>query len=393
MINAVERAKELRKTLIRGNDVLVADFSGTLQGKDTSKVIELMPNVETGDYVFRTKVNVKALDPVASEVYKQEFFDIRGKTDSEIETFVKSQEFDFPLWFKHHPSFSYQGIRNFDLPFISQVAGCNFHDGTIAGGCTYCFVDNESNDGLPGKGKSYLSPDGLVDSFIEAKKKISAAYEEKGYPLDLKVIRTSGGEPTIALDWVLNVWREVGARGLDFVGQLDSNLSTGTLVDEFERQGIYEPHILEKLGEYPVKVLTAIKGTDSENICDNVQAKTNVDKQLYSMKRFLRAGFDIYPQMYNPNPKTLRSYLESLDSEIENASLRVHIGPLKPYRPTTNRLDARECCGGIGSKTQIAIWDSNYKVGCEILEAYLQERHGVAYKEVTRSDVELKIKA
>ena len=109
------------------------------------------------------------------------------------------------------------------------------------------------------------------------------------------------------------------------------------------------------------------------------------------MKKFLRAGFDIYPQMYNPYPATLESYLKRLDSEIENASLRVHIGPLKSYGPTKKRLEARACNGGNGSEVQTALWDAQYEVGCEILEGYLKKRHGVGYKEVTRSDVSLRV--
>ena len=61
------------------------DWIETLQGKDTTRVIDLMPNVVTGAYVFRTKVNIKQIDPIASKEYGKEFFDIRDKTDQEIE--------------------------------------------------------------------------------------------------------------------------------------------------------------------------------------------------------------------------------------------------------------------------------------------------------------------
>ena len=65
-IDAIQRALKLRQTLLRGDKLLVADFSETLQGKDTSRVIDLMPDVETGNYVFRAKVNVKDIDPIAA---------------------------------------------------------------------------------------------------------------------------------------------------------------------------------------------------------------------------------------------------------------------------------------------------------------------------------------
>ena len=37
-------------------------------------------------------------------------------------------------------------------------------------------------------------------------------------------------------------------------------------------------------------------------------------------------------------------------------------------------------------------WLMNYKRGEEVMDEYLRHRHGVGYKEVTRSDVPLKVK-
>lgn len=391
----IARAKELRQTLKRGDEVLVADFSNTLQGKDTSKVIDLMPNVATGEYVFRAKVNVKEIDPIASVEYGKQFFDIRKHSYSETEDFIKRQEFDFPLWFKHDITYTDKNVLDYNPPFILQVAGCNFHDGSKTGGCWYCFVDDVSNDGRIASGKTYLSVDDAVDSMVNAREKVNALYKQHGFDLNMRVLRVSGGEPTIVLDWVLALWREIGERNLDFVGQIDSNLSTGPLVDSFEKQGIFEANTLEKLAEYPIKVLTAIKGTDEENLQSNVQSKTSMETQKHSLKKFLAAGFDIYPQMYNPNPETLSAFLADMDSEIDNLSLRVHIGPLKLYGPNSQRLTSHANLLQIDPETHVkqktAEWDSNYKKGCEVIDKYLRERYGVGYKDSVRSDVELKL--
>jgi hypothetical protein len=381
----IKRARELRENIIQKDKLMVVDFSDTLQGKDTSKVIDTMPNIETGEYVFRAKINVKGIDKMASKTYGTEFFDVTKHTDNEIEGFIRKQEFDFPLWFKHQPDFKMKNVLDYNPPFILQVAGCNFHDGSAEGGCSYCFVDNKSNDGKPGQGKAFLTGTQTIDSMLSAREKIREAYREAGQDLEIKVLRTSGGEPTIALDWILDTWREVGDRGLDFVGQIDSNLSTGLLVDEFERTGVYEPHTLEKLAEYPIKILTAIKGVDPENVQENVQSYTSLEVQEHSIKKFLNAGFEIFPQMYNPNPETLKPYLEHMDGIIENFSGRINVGPLKAYGPTIARV------GEENIEAQKAEWDSNYKRGCEILNEHLQKNHGVGYKEVTRSDVPLKI--
>ncbi|MBT3405378.1 radical SAM protein [archaeon] len=394
-IDAIQRALKLRQTLLRGDKLLVADFSETLQGKDTSRVIDLMPDVETGNYVFRAKVNVKDIDPIAASKYGVDYFDVTKKDDSEIEDLIKRSEFDFPLWYKNDSGFEMRRVGDFNLPFILQVAGCNFHDGTKVGGCTYCFVDDVSNDGIPGEGKSFLSYKSAIESMLQAREKIHAAYQEHGLDLGIRTFRTSGGEPTIALDWILNAWREIDRRGLDFVGQLDSNLSTGPLVDQFENGGIYEQDILRKLGEYPIKVLTAFKGTDERNIQENVQAMTSLETQLYSLKKFIGAGFDIYPQLYNPNPMTLKSFLERVDSEVENLSLRIHIGPLKLYGPNSERLKCQADQLGVDPGKFIADkkseWDSNYSHGCEIIDGYLNDTYGVGYRDLVRSDVPLKI--
>lgn len=397
MIDPVKRALELRKTLKSEKDkVLVVDFSDTLQGKDTSRVIELMPSTETGKYVFRTKVNIKEIDPIASKVYNTSFFDVRDKTDEEIEAYIKQQEFDFPLWFKHTKGFKHSNVLDYNPPFILQVAGCNFNDGTPFGGCWYCFVDNKSNDGQKTKGKALLGLEDTIDSMLSAKEKISKEYQSQGFNLDMKVLRVSGGEPTVVLDWVLDLWRAVARRGLDLVGQIDSNLSTGRLVDSFEKAGIYEKNTLEKLAEHPVKVLTALKGVDMENLQSNIQATATLSEQKYSLKRFLEAGFDIYPQMYNPNPKTLESYLAQMDSFVENLSLRIHIGPLKIYGPTKERLELAAKKKNLNPEEYIRntkeLWEQNYKQSCEVMDSYLRKAHGVGYKELNRSDVPLKIR-
>jgi hypothetical protein len=392
----IKRALELRKTLISDNKVLVVDFSDTLQGKDTSKVVDLMPIVGTKYYPFRTKVNVKGIDPLASDIYSMDFFNVLEKSDNEIESYVKRQEFDFPLWFKHDGSFNMKDIQFYNLPFIMQVAGCNFHDGSSSGGCWYCFVDDISNDGKPGKGKVMLDIEDTISSMSYAREKVRKQYRDAGYDMDLKVLRTSGGEPTIVLDWVLKLWDSIDRMGMDYVGQLDSNLSTARVVDDFEKRGVFEPHTLEKLAGYPVKLLTALKGVDDDNIQDNVQSESILADQEYCLRRFVKAGFDIYPQMYNPNPENLRPYLERLDGTIENFSLRVHIGPLKIYGPTTHRLtlEAKRLVVEPESfvRQHKEMWDSNFQASNEVLDIYLQERYGVGYKEVTRSDVILKLK-
>jgi uncharacterized Fe-S cluster-containing radical SAM superfamily protein len=393
----IKRALELRKTLISDDEesILVADFTDTLQGKDTSKVLELMPNTSTGDYVFRAKINVKDIDPAAAEVYGKQFFDVEKASEAEVESHLRVQEFDFPLWFKHNPGFSMHRAMDYNAPFVFQVGGCNFHDGGPRDGCWYCFVDDPSNNGVIERGKSFLTADETIDSMLAAREKIRGFYKSLGKDVAMRVLRASGGEPIIVLDWILNLWRQAAKRGVDFVGQLDTNLSTGPVVDFFEKEGVFELHSLEKLAEHPVKALTALKGTDEANLQANVQSYTTMEAQKYSLKRIVSAGLDIYPQLYNPNPETLRTFLADFDKDIKNLSLRIHIGPLKLYGPNKARLVLEAQRLGVDSEKFVQEkkkeWDENYARGCEIMDNYLHERYGVRYKQVTRSDVRLKL--
>jgi uncharacterized Fe-S cluster-containing radical SAM superfamily protein len=391
----VSRAEELRRNLVIKEHLLAVDFSGTLQGKDTSKVIELMPNLRDGKLLYRTKINIKEIDPFASKEYGVEFFDTRTKTDAEIEEKVKSADFDFPLWFKHSKGFRMQDILDYNSPFIVQVAGCNFHDGTESGGCWYCFVDDISNDGLASKGKSYVSAQEVLESMVSAQSKLRRNYEQKNFTYNMKVLRISGGEPTIALDWILNLFREADGKRLGIVGQFDTNLSTGHVLENFKRRGIFDKRILEQLAEYPVKVLAAVKGTDDDNLQSNVQASATISSQKDSLIQLVKAGLDIYPQMYNPNPKTLDSFLAEMDKAVENFSLRAHIGPIKLYGPMVKRLGLEAKAKGIDAEkfidSKMAEWKSNYARACEILNNYLEERYKIGYKKTTRADVRLSV--
>jgi len=116
-----------------------------------------------------------------------------------------------------------------------------------------------------------------------------------------------------------------------------------------------------------------------------------MEQQEYSLKRILRAGFDIYPQLYNPNPATLEHFLGEMDKQIDSFSLRVHLGPLKVYGPTKKRLNLEAQRLGVNSEEFIASkkeeWGANYQRGCEVIDNYLQKTWGVGYKAITRSDI------
>jgi hypothetical protein len=402
-IDPIKRGLELRPSLVKGEgidkELLVVDFTNTLQGKDTSKIIDTMKNPK-GNYVFRVKCNEKSIDPLAVDIYGKDFFDVSKHSSGEIMNHMKMAEFDFAIWPSKMKGYAIKRVADYNLPIIIQAAGCDFHDGSETGGCWYCFVDDKSNDGIPGNGKTYMSVSDFVEGAKNARSIIRKAYKERAnFDINPKVIRVSGGEPTLALDYVLETWREIRRQGLDFIGQLDSNLSTGKIVNKFEEEGIYEDNILKKLAGFnkknPIKVLAAIKGISNKNFEDNVQSYTTLDDQMVSLVNFLEAGLDIYPQMYNPDPMVLPGYLKTMDGRIENFSKKIHIGPLKIYSPTEKRLTCEANRIGKDPKQFIAEkkaeWDYNYSEGCKILDSYLHETYGVGYREIPRPEVKLKL--
>ena len=390
-LDPVARARQLMRSLNRTRygkrQILVADFSDTLQGQDTSRVIDLMPN-RRGRFVFRVKYNTKSIDPLASQKYGTPFFDVTKMSDKEVRDHLKREEFDFTLWFKHTKGFKFQRAMDYNVPFIVQVGGCNFHDGSETGGCHFCFVDNKSNDGRSGPGKVWPSATDCVDSFLAAREKIRKIYQERtGYDLQLKVIRISGGEPTMVLPWIVDLLLEIDNRYLsnDIVLQIDTNLSTW---NELDLGALYD------LESWDAKFLAGMKGCDSANIAVNVQAAQTVSQQMLAFQGLVGCGLDVYPQMYNPNPHTLDVFCELADEFcVKNFSKRLHIGPLKLYGPNRRRLEleARNMeVEGYVDKT-VESWHYNYQAAVKVMDCYLRQRYHVGYKDLVRSDVKLSV--
>ena len=126
-----------------------------------------------------------------------------------------------------------------------------------------------------------------------------------------------------------------------------------------------------------------------------MQSDTTMEEQFNSIMSFLKARFDGYIQVYNGNPKTLWSFMNKMDGCVENFSLRSHMGPLKIYGPTKQRLTFEALRLGrvpeefIEEKRQE--WNNNYKANCEIMNNYLNHYFGIGYKDSVRSDVPLRI--
>jgi len=383
MIDPFVRGKVLRRKLIDGKNVLCVDFAGSLQAEDIEKRTDLIADADTGAFSYRAKINIKEIDDNERKKKGLSPFDF---SDYSNIMQALNNDFDFPLWFIRRAGEDISNIIKWNLPFLYQVKGCNFHDGSPGGGCRYCFVDNELNN--PDKqNSSYLSAQNVVNTFESARDK-----------LNLHHIRISGGEPTIVLDHILDVLKEMDKRGLSHEGvQFDCNLSTGRLIEHFIDKDVFEKHILEKIAEYDPKVLVAFKGTDDKNIQYNTQTKLTLDDQIYTLNLLSDAGLDCYPSLYNPNRFTLDYFAEKLLDTFEESILnKIHLYPLSVYGPTKKRLEHIAFNNQIDPEKYISIcrerWNHNYIVGVEEWSKIVKKRTGIKYKEIERPGIEIKVK-
>lgn len=358
------------------------NFENTIQKQDLTK--GYFKDEGTGTFPYRSKVNVKAFDPELRVTKGLPPFNFKDKQAVLDEMRV---EFDIPHWFLAKAGDSLENIQAYDMAQTYQVRGCNYTNGLDLGmggevsGCVPCYVENDSNSGNPAKGV-YLSIENIVDSFQKMQK-------ERG----TKVIRSTGGEPFVVPEHILALYRELENRGVKpILAQIDTNLSTGRLIEHLEKEGILEKNILGKIAEYDPKLLVAFKGTSDESIRQNIQAVCSVEEQTYSLKKIVEAGLDVYPYIYNPDPGTFEGFIGDLQKTFPNILPRIHIGLLKMYTPTKQRITLLAQRYNKDPVELIAyyenMWKSNYEGSCKIMEALCLKQEGVHYKEIPRVETE-----
>ncbi len=381
LVDPFKRGIFLRKKLAKEGKVLCVDFAGTLQEKDIHK--DLIKDVDVGRYVYRCKINIKDFDPEIRTEKGLPPFDFSDE-NAIFETIDADTNFDIPLWFLRKAGDKIENIALYDLPLIYQIMGCNFHNGTKIGGCIQCFVDDKSNVPCVKRG-AWLSAQNVVDTFEAVKK-------SQG----IRVLRTSGGEPTLALDHILHLYEELVKRGHQVLHQFDTNLSTARLIRDFEINGVYPPYILEKLAEYDPGVLVSIKGTTDQNLQENTQSKMTILDQIDALTMFVKAGLDIYPSIYNPDPEHLEEYMERMDGIFENFLLKSRVFMTKVYSPMKERIaniaEKEEIDPEALLGTYVMKWITNYQRACEILDQMLLERYGFGYKFYERPGIKISLK-
>jgi hypothetical protein len=130
-VDPLQRGIELRKILVNNEGkILCVDLDKTVQKQDLTK--GCFKDEATGTWPYRSKVNVKAIDPELRASKGLPPFDF-----NETEAILQEMrgEFDIPHWFLAKAGDELKNILPYDMPWIYQLKGCDFHDGTEIGGC------------------------------------------------------------------------------------------------------------------------------------------------------------------------------------------------------------------------------------------------------------------
>lgn len=379
MSTAFHRGMGLGRELVDADKALCVDFAGTLQAEDIKKRTDLIPDALNGAYCYRAKINVKAFD--SSERAKMGLAPLDFNNEKAITQALK-EEFDIPLWMLRAVGDDLRNIGKYNLPLIYQLKGCNFHSGRKGSGCTFCFVDDDSNSGA-GKGGVFLSPENIIATFRSVQDS-----------LNIHHIRFSGGEPTLALGHILSLLKKLNEIAPYAPFMFDSNLSTGSLIDWWIQNGALAPDILENIAAFDPKVLVCFKGVDDLDIAHNTRSICSLYENFYSLRRLIRAGFDVYPHVINPDPKGFRKFLGILEENFDNILPKLHILKINVYEPMKERIKVLNR----GKDFEASLvkysfeWKKRYSAAVDILNDVMNEKYGVNYKDVSRPGIRLAAK-
>jgi len=364
---------QLRDKILRHengeNKYLLADFSDSSQRMDIERKTKLV-----NDFC-RVKINVKAF---SDEERAKKNLAPMDYHDNAAVFKALGDEFDMPYWALNS---IHKPLKDLANTFIYQLKACNLN-------CLWCYVDDHNKK--PSDSNSFFSVREIMDIFQEEKKK-GPLYN----------FRPSGGEQTIVVEQWLEVMREIEKRGLEAYVQGDTNLTNGKYIQYLEQIGETENNILEKIGHYDnFGLLCSFKGTDTEsflNACGLIKKENgkNVPNERFAFlekerwntfRDLIGAGIDAYPFIYDPNPKTLESFMDKGAKMFgDGFYLKTWILPLKTYSPTKERLPKY----GINQEDLQKRLDDSFKESKEIMQDIVWKKFHLNYQAVPRTGIKL----
>ncbi|NPE26951.1 hypothetical protein HNV12_03030 [Methanococcoides sp. SA1] len=389
-INMGLRRKILRHDRDGRREYLLANFEGTLQAED---IKQDSPEVREKDF-FRIKTNVQRWDPNNSNP-------VDFRYSARVMDSMKS-EFDIPYWGFHAMMGNH--LTSYNDAFTFQLKACNLY-------CPWCFGDDKNKNGRVGNGK-YFSGMGMVDAFERERE---SKKNEDRYSLNM--IRSSGGEPTIAIEQWIDVLREFerDGRSDDLVDKVclwaDTNLTTGHFIDYLEQENLTERNIREKIGEYSnPQVLCSFKGTDVESflratgfvkrgkggkvlldndgmMIPNMKFAPLYEERWHSFGKLVDAGIDVYPFIYDSDPETVGSFMEEgakrFGEQFYAKTWGFKLGAYGPFKDRYERM-------GLDPEKEDARLQANFLKTERKLKGIMLDKFGIPYKMVPRSGIMLK---
>ncbi|MEM5879619.1 MAG: radical SAM protein [Candidatus Aenigmatarchaeota archaeon] len=340
--------------------ILLSNFEGTVQQKDIEKRTSLI------EQFFRTKVDVPAWEDPNFDWSNEERI---------MQSMV--ERFDMPSWalyrLKSKAGLSKE-LKKYNRVFIYQIKGCNLH-------CPYCYVDDVNKNGIEDSNSRFFSIEEILQAFLRNRTDMNNR------------IRPSGGEPTLVPEQWLNLLEKLEDYGLskEVHIQSDTNLTTGHFIDELAKNGEIEENLLEEIAGYGnFSLLASFKGTDPRNFVENTRAPEELfEEQFYSFGKFIEAGIDAYPFLYNPNPKSLEDFMDRFEREFgREACKKVWVFPIKMYDVPKTRLENEAKIRSLDLKAYVKeyedLWSRNFTESEEIMRGVMKERFGLEYKRVLR---------
>lgn len=294
-------ASNVRAKMMKNGKYLIAKIEGTVQETNHPEKL-LGTHFRYKEYIDNREWLSASLDGIWSPKFLGLVKDIWSVPIEEI----KKLEFQNP---PHSAAYRLgSDPRNYNKVFTIQLAGCDFD-------CNYCYVPKQLNAANPKFGR-FFSAKEIIDHFVSAKEKSKEP---------MKVVRISGGNPTILPEIIVDIYNEIENRDMDVYVWIDSNLSTSKYLEKLENS------LGSILKQKNIGIVGCFKGVCKEDFALLTGTEPEYyENQFETANWFLGQKSDFYVYLpalvYENNIKEkLRIFIERLRELHENLPLRTEV--------------------------------------------------------------------
>lgn len=299
--------------MMKDGKFLVARLEGAGQEPQPEKLL---------DSYFRYKEyihNPEWQNTPAEDIWNSKFIGLTDNFKNKPIRDVKILEYQNPAY---SAAYNLGGDpRDYNKVFTVQLSGCDYD-------CSYCYVPKQINIADQTLGK-YFSGAEIVDNFLAARSKSDAP---------MKVIRLSGGNPTIVPEIIIDVYRAIKAKNAGAYLWVDSNLSTPRYMESLGND------LRDILNQKDVGVVGCFKGFTAEDFAMLVGAKPEVfEQQFETAAWFLEQKTDFFVYLpalvYGNVEEKSMSFAKKLNSINKNLALRTEMLEIIDYPGATSNYE------------------------------------------------------